>query len=121
MGVKDDIREVTNLWYINDLNSSITLVHQWEDAGFQFYLRHDSRYEEGYQDNIFTTGIWLRTAKTEEINQKLVEMGIFDYNDFYYIGTKSFNEEFIINAIMDNGYKYNYLYNGISNLVYFYR
>ena len=121
MGVKDDIREVTNLWYVSDLNSSITLVHQWEDAGFQFYLRHDSRYEEGYQDNILTTGIWLRTAKTEEVNQKLVEMGIFDYNDFYYIGTKSFSEEFIINAIMDKGYKYNYLYNGISNLMHFYR
>lgn len=35
---KDDVRGVVEIWYENDASEKVTLVHQWSDANFQFYL-----------------------------------------------------------------------------------
>ena len=46
---KDDIREATHAWYGERAWMSKTLVNQWDDPLFQFYLTHHRDYSEDYQ------------------------------------------------------------------------
>lgn len=118
---KDDIREVTAAWYENDAYNGWTLVHQWDDAMFQFYLIHNKNYEEEYQVKIEAADIWIRTADEEKMTKELNEMGYLDLDDFYYISPISqYSGSYtaFINVMKANGYSVMELYSGDSCLLY---
>lgn len=118
---KDDIREVTAAWYENDAYNGRTLVHQWDDAMFQFYLIHNKDYDEEFQEKIEAADIWIRTADEVEMSRKLVEMGYLDLDAFYYISPiGNYSESYIafLNVMRANGYSVMELYAGNSCLLY---
>ena len=118
---KDDIREVTERWYENKGYTTITLVHQWSDATFQYYLIHNEDYKTQYQNNIITADNWIRNAEYRDIQMELDKMNIFELEGFYYIGpTQTYKESFeaFEKVMRDNGYRISYKWKGKSALLY---
>lgn len=119
---KDDVREVVSAWYENELYDSETLIHQWDDAMFQFYLTHHESYRESYQDKIEAAGIWIREAGHDEMESKLWEMGYLDLKDFYFVSpysegsSKSYRT--FVSVMKANGFQVDVMYEGVSALLY---
>lgn len=116
--VKDDIREVTEAWYAENASESRTLVHQWDDANFQFYLTQNSDYSESYQSNIESAGLWIRSATENEFMEELEKMGYFSVGDFYYICPCSGSYEAFLNVMNEKGYLVDVIYEGKSALLH---
>lgn len=118
---KDDIREISSVWYKNNAYEKKTLVNESSDAPFQFYLTHNNAYQESYQNNIINTEMWIRSAGYDEMKAKFEEMGIFELKEFYYISPMLQWEENVLvfeQLMQDNGYKTEYLWKGKSELMY---
>lgn len=120
---KDDVREAAKAWYENKAYDSITLVNQWSDANFQYYLMHSNNYSESYQKRIMTADIWMRYAEFDEMKTHLYNMGIFDLEKFYYIGPSygnSFEDSYdIFVEVMESAdYNVSIVQDGKSRLLY---
>ena len=118
---KEDIREISSVWYENKLYEKKTLVHEWSDAVFHFYLTHNDNYQEKYQNNIINTEMWIRSAGYDGMKTKFEEMGIFGLEEFYYISPAQEWEEntSVFEQLMqDSGYEIKALWKGKSELLY---
>lgn len=115
---KDDVRENTKAWYENKAYDSITLVHQWSDANFQYYLMHSDNYSENYQEVILTADTWIRHAKFDEMKENLHKMGIFALKEFYYIGPYNESYNIFVEVMESEGYDVSIVYEGQSRLLY---
>lgn len=105
---KEDIREMVDLWYDQEGYDTLTFVHQWSDANFQFYLTHDEEYREEYQDNVVAAEKWIRRAGYDEMKQQCEAMGLFEQESFYYVGPlNKFAEstDTFKKVMIDEGYK----------------
>ena len=119
--IKDDIREVEKTWMDSEAYSKITLVHQWQDAGFQYYLTHDGKYDENYQKNIVTADKWIHFATEEEMIRNLSELGIFGLDEFVYVGSRHYyrgSYDAFLSAAEKMGYKVDKKYEGNSALLF---
>ncbi len=118
---KEDIREISSVWYENKLYEKKTLVHEWSDAVFQFYLTHNDSYQEEYKNNIINTEMWIRSAGYDGMKAKFEEMGILGLEEFYYISPVQEWEENVSvfeQLMRDNGYEIKALWKGKSELLY---
>lgn len=119
---KDEVREATKVWYENNAYDSITLVHESSDANFQFYLMHSDCYSEDYQERILTADRWIRDAEFNEMKENLRKMGIFEFQEFYYIVPYNgrFNDSYdiFIEVMKSEGYNISIVYEGKSRLLY---
>lgn len=121
-GIKDDVREAAEVWYKQKGFNAKTLVHQWDDANFQFYIRHNDNYSDTFQENIITAGIWIRSASYEDMLAKLEEIGIFELDSLFYVAP-SFNVftqvmDVFTQVMEDSGYRVCTLYDGLTKLLY---
>jgi hypothetical protein len=114
----DDVRELTLIWYEMELYDSKTLLFQWDDALFNFYLTHDERYLESYSDSIEAADLWIRTADYKEMHDKLDEMGYLSIDDFYYVTSNTKDNPNFLAVMTDAGYEYEYIYSGGSILLH---
>ena len=115
---KDDVREVTEAWFQNQAYESITLVHQWDDAMFQFYLIHNESYDDTWQNHIEAAGMWIRSAEYEEMNDMLSQMGYLKMNDFYYIAPTSESYQAFLDVVSNNEFEIEKIYEGKSALIH---
>lgn len=123
-GIKDDIREVTEIWYEKGAYNSTTYVHDWSEPAFLFYLRHNDNYSSGLQDSINPFSDRIRYGDKDMIYAYLDEEGLFEENEFYYICPRQTYPEsydIFIECIQKENYKYDILYEGLSTLLYVYR
>ena len=119
--IKDDVRELTKVWYADNAYNSKTIVHEWDDANFQYYLIHDYQYKENYQNNIQAAGYWIRSANDQKMEDGLQELGAFDYDDFYYVAPKeNYNSSYksFLNVMYNRGYLVTILFEGRSVLLH---
>lgn len=117
---KDDVREVTNAWYQIKAYKERTLVHQWDDANFQYYLTHDNRYCEQYQSNIVAADYWIRNADAETMETELKKLGFLDNASFYYITPiEAYQESYgaFVSVMEKYGYSVDKTYSGKSALI----
>lgn len=118
---KDDIRDVVQLWYDNTGYEVTTVVHDWSDANFQFYVMHDDRYSTKFQSKILEAGSWIRNANEDEMRENLQKMGVFNLPEFYYVGPytqypNSYNT--FCTVMEDAGYTIETVYCDLSALLY---
>ena len=119
--LKEDIREISSVWYDNKAYEKKTLVHEWSDAVFQFYLTHNDAYQEEYQNNIINTDMWIRSAGYDELKSRFEEIGIFNIEEFYYISAVEGQEQYVSifeKLMQDNGYEIITLWKDKSELLY---
>lgn len=83
--VKDDMRELVSAWYDLGCGSGETVLHQWCDATFHYYLEHDSRCRTGGEPRVAAEGTWIRDADAAEMADRLRAEGRFDGSPFYYV------------------------------------
>ena len=118
---KDDVREAAQVWYAQEAYNSRTLVNQWDDALFQFYLAHSPDYDEAYQQNIHRASWWAK-GKPEQIEKMLSDLGLLDAGDFYYISKVSEDYEnhyhTFIQTITGLGFTVDEPYHGASALIH---
>lgn len=119
--IKDDVREVSEAWYKNNGFHRITLVHQWDDANFQFYIRHNKNYRESFQEKIITAGIWIRSAEHDDMKKNLNSMGIFEYDELFYVSPLKGSLKEFISVMKESGYIIKTCYEGQSVLLYLQR
>lgn len=113
---KDDIREVTLAWYECEGYNSKTLLSQWDDAIFHFYLIHDDRYDIKYDESIEVADIG--SAEYDEMKDKLQGKGYLSNKDFYYITPNSGCSQTFLSVVKDAGYNIEKIYDGKSLLLY---
>ena len=116
--VKDDIREVSSAWYECEGYREKTLVHQWDDALFNYYLIHDNRYDKAYLDMIEVADIWIRSAEYSEMREGLLKMGFLSLKEYYYVTPGSGSYDVFLSVVADAGYSVKQIYNGNSHLLY---
>lgn len=111
------VREAAKIWYEVDAYEKVTLVHQWTDANFQFYIRHDDRYQEAFQDNIIAADLWIREASRSEMEDWLEESGVLGEKMFYYVGRNNETCDAFVEAVEENGYSVTELHKDKSVLL----
>lgn len=116
--IKDDVREVASTWYELEGYKTKTLLHQWDDALFNFYLIHNDRYNKTYSDSIEAADIWIRTAEYDEMRDNLLTMGYLSIDDYYYITPNSGSCQDFISVVKDAGYSVEKVYDGYSLLLH---
>ncbi|WP_031552360.1 glycosyltransferase family 39 protein [Oribacterium sp. FC2011] len=118
---KDDVREAVSFWYADGAYESKTLLHQWDDAMFNFYLRHNEVYEDSFNKNIETAGMWIRSADEIEMTCKLEQMGYLEMDNFYYVTpviNYSESLQTFLTIVEKKGYGVQYVYFGDSALIH---
>ena len=118
---KDDVREATQVWYAQEAYNSRTLVNQWDDPLFQFYLTHSPDYAEEYQQSIHRAP-WWGDGNPEQIETTLSGLGLLDAEDFYYISKASEDYEdhyhTFIQTVTGLGFAVEEPYHGASALIH---
>lgn len=114
----DDVREVTMSWYDNEAYKSDTLVHQWDDAMFNFYLNHDERFDESYYGKVEVAGEWIKSAEDKEMKERLYETGYLSKEEFYYVAPNHGSIKTFESVMTEAGYKIDQVYSGISVLLH---
>ena len=118
---KEDIREIESLWMEEKAYEKTTLVHQWAEANFQFYLTHDPQYDAAYQNSIVNSDVWIRLTTEEELEEMLPGLGVLDLDEFYYVSAMSAwpdSHRDLISVAEKHGFRVEVLYEGISSLVH---
>lgn len=103
--IKSDAREAFNVWYQKKAFQEKTLVYFRCIHEFQFYLQHTDNYNASHQDNIITSGEWMRNATYEEMREKLNLMSIFSLEALYYFGEITDSLNVFIDVMSEAGYK----------------
>lgn len=117
---KDDVREITDVWYSIQGYNETTLIHNWSDSIFQYYLIHDDRYNEEYQEHIINTSYSFRDANEVEMEIELAKLGIFNYSSFYYVTqltNSPTNVSTFLSVMKKHGYEAASYYSGTSCLL----
>lgn len=117
----DDVRELVSVWYDRELFNSRTLLFQWDDALFNFYLTHDNRYQESFSKSVKATGKWIRTADYNEMREKLADMGCLTVSDFYYVTSNTKDNPNFLSVMKNEGYVEETIFSGESRLIRFTR
>lgn len=118
---KDDVRDVSEVWYASQGYETMTIVHDWSNANFQFYLMHDERYDPVYQEQILELDSWVRDSSVEEMKKELQQLGVFEKNSLYFVGPYDRYPESYTNfckVMEEQGYFITQLYCGRSALLY---
>ncbi len=115
---KDDIRGATEEWYMQDRGDTVTLVHEWSDANFQYYLRHSEAYTDALQANIRTAGAWIREPDEEQMREELNKMGIFQLDSLFYVGPQDESTRVFCEIMRNEKYQVTVLYDHCSMLAY---
>lgn len=120
---KDSMREITDVWYKEKLYKKETLVNQYSDANFQFYLVHDARYKETHQENIRDLGFWSRNTEGQKLYEEMNKLLGTDWSEeYYYIGPNNEHLTQIVMLFSRQGYGVETIYseeNGKSILLRF--
>ena len=118
---KDDVREATQAWYDEKAFNAKTLVNQWDDPIFQFYLTHHPDYEDTYQENVVLSS-WWAGEDPKQMEKKLSSLKLLDAEDFYYISKVSEDYEHhyrVFSRLMEeHGFTVKEVYKGDSALVH---
>lgn len=120
---KDDVRELTEAWYENEIYDSdaVTFLQYYEDPVFHFYLMHDGRYDESYLENIEVVYSWTETDDYDVIKENITNLGWLQLNEFCFSGQKILHTQSfpIIRKIMnENHYAVEEIYSGKSVLLH---
>lgn len=118
---KDDVRDITQLWYAENVFEETTLVQSWDNANFSFYVIHDDRYDPAYWENIVLTDSWSRGSDPEKMSEQLQTIGVFDLPVFYYVTPyEQDNASYhtFCQVMQEHGYTVTELYKGQSALLY---
>lgn len=83
--IKEDIRDVTEIWYEKRGYETATVVHEWDDGMFNFYFTHNKAFDESYRENVVITDSLMRVADYNQMSTVLAETGCFEKDGFYYI------------------------------------
>ena len=121
--IKAETREATMAWLkINDLEHKI-VVQEWESGSFMYYLKHSNDFNDDIINNVILTKHDMRMP--EKVEPHLQKLGIFNFQEFYYLGRNSVNNtskegeyEVICNVFKKNGYHIQTLWNGASVLLF---
>ena len=125
--IKDDVRGLVPVWYeLNDSGQVLTVVHDWDAANFTYYMTRDEHYDPECDYNIWETGDWDRATDYDTLYTTLMRNPLFMEDEFYYICPyydESFKQscQIIGRIFQEEGYQVLYLYEGKSELMYFYR
>ena len=117
---KSDVREATQSWYENGGPEVTTLVHDWTKGGFCFYLMHNVEFEEEYSENIVLCDLWIRTASSQTMRERLKDQGIFDLDRFYYVGPYvKYRDSYdtFCQVAQEEGYDITVLFQGMTTLL----
>ena len=114
----DDVRELVLFWYDHGLYDSKTLLFQWDDALFNYYLIHDDRYQRSYSLSVESTDVWARTADYDEMYTKLSEMGYLSSDEFYYVTSRTKDNPVFLSVMKDAEYDVQVVYSGESILLH---
>ena len=114
----DDVRELVLEWYDRGLYDSKTLIFQWDDALFNYYLVHDDRYRQSYSSSVESSDLWMRTADYEEVYDKLSEMGYLTTEEFYYVSSNIKDNPALLSVMKDAGYEAEEIYSGGAKLLH---
>ena len=118
---KDDVREATQVWYDEKAYNAKTLVNQWDDPIFQFYLTHHPDYEEAYQENVVLSS-WWAGENPNQMEKKLSSLQLLEAEEFYYISKVSEDYEnhyrVFFNLMKEHGFALKEIYRGASALIH---
>lgn len=101
---KDTMRDMAAAWYAERGYETYTIVHNWSDAMFQFYITHDKRYEKKYQEMILNTDLWIRNANAQTICTKMQAAFHGKLPDYLYVVIPEANEELMKKSFGMLGY-----------------
>lgn len=121
---KDDVREAVQVWYEKKAYESKTLIDNWDDPIFQFYVTHHPDYSEAYQDRLILAP-WWGSENPALMKNALDDIKLLDADDFYYLSYSSETYEkhalIIRQLFMDCGFTVELPYQGISTLIHAFR
>lgn len=113
---KDEMREAYAVWYDHGAYRSKTLVHQLDDALFNFYLEHDSRLDDSYNGSIESADLWIRSAGYHEMKDNLEQMGYLSADEYYFLAPVDSNYDVFLSVVHDAGYETEVLFDGKTKL-----
>lgn len=120
MEPKDQVREAETAWMAEKAYEKRTIVHSHSEVIFVYYLMHDPAWKEEYLQQLVTSGDWMNFTSAGEVISRLSDTGIFEENEFYYLGTSSnfvgSYSEFLA-AFRQMGYETEEIYQGKGVLV----
>lgn len=101
---KDTMRDAVTVWYADRGYETYTIVHNWSDAMFQFYITHDKRYDEKYQEMILNTDLWIRNTNAQTICTKIQDAFHGNLPDYLFVVTPKGSEELMKMSLGMSGY-----------------
>ena len=121
---KDDVREAVQVWYEKKAYESKTLIDEWDDPIFQFYVTHHPDYSETYQDSLILAP-WWGSEDPASMKNALDDITLLDADDFYYLSysSKTYEKHALIirQLLLDCGFTVELPYQGISTLIHAFR
>lgn len=118
---KDDVRDLVQVWYEQNAYEKTTILHDWSNANFQFYMLHDERCQPACQASVRETESWIREASPEEMAERFDEVGVFSLSELYYVGPVeryATSYHTFCQVMQEHGYTVTELYKGQSALLY---
>lgn len=118
---KDDVRDLVQVWYEQNAYEKTTILHDWSNANFQFYMLHDGRCQPACQTSVRETESWIREASPEEMAERFDEVGVFSLSELYYVGpVEQYAASYhtFYQVMQEHGYTVTELYKGQSALLY---
>lgn len=112
--IKDNCREIVELWYGREAYGSKTLIYPNEYEVFSYYLLNDERYDDSYFDSVELCGDWIKNSGADEITGNMKAEGYLDMDEFYFVTTDYGNHQNFITAVTNEGYDAEVLYSGAS-------
>ena len=112
--IKSDTREAVEAWYDNKCYTKKTVVQEWFFRTFLFYYHRLPIYNAENSSRIIETGIWMRTQSKKEMLSHLIELGVLNLNEFYYVGNSDLAREIFKEA----GFSISYIWKGDSSIWY---
>ena len=121
--IKSDTREVTMAWLARKDYVHKVVVQEWESGAFMHYLQHSPEYNDEIKKRVILTKHEIRIS--EKVESHLQELGVFDLQEFYFIGRKHVNDiskegeiRMISNLFTKKGYNVQTIWSGSSALLY---
>ena len=121
--IKSDTREATMAWLARKDYEHKIVVQEWECGTFMYYLQHSPEYSDEIKQHVILTKHEMRIS--EKIERHLQELGVFDLQEFYFIGRKRVNDtskegeiRMISNLFAQKGYYVQTLWSGGSALLF---
>lgn len=117
--VKEDIRAGVSKWFDVGGHEYTTYVHSWSDFAFRFYIMHDSKYSNKYDENIQTLGSWIREANINEIEKNFDRLELFEKEEFCYVGPTNNSLKKIQEVMIQEAFEIVPIYEGDATTILF--